>query len=138
MALVSIDRNPSPASVRSFALLGAAFCAAFAVRSLIRTGVSSPTVVWTAIAVAFLVVGFLLPKLMRIIYVGSLYATFPIGWAMSHVILAVVFYGLFTPIALVFRLNGRDSLRRKFDPSADSYWTPKTTPDDPRRYLEQF
>ena len=32
---------------------------------------------------------------------------FPIGWAVSHIMLAALFYGLFTPVALVFRTIGR-------------------------------
>ena len=37
---------------------------------------------------------------------------FPIGWTVSQVILLLMFYGLFTPIGLVFRLIGRDPLHR--------------------------
>ena len=37
---------------------------------------------------------------------------FPIGWTVSQVILLLMFYGLFTPIGLVFRLIGRDPLQR--------------------------
>ena len=36
---------------------------------------------------------------------------FPIGWTVSQVMLALMFFGLFTPIGLVFRLIGRDPLQ---------------------------
>ena len=36
---------------------------------------------------------------------------FPIGWTVSLVLLGLVYYGLFTPIGLVFRLVGRDALQ---------------------------
>ena len=49
-----------------------------------------------------------------------------------------MFYGLFTPIGLVFRLIGRDPLQRARRPGSESYWTPKPAPADLRRYFKQF
>ena len=49
---------------------------------------------------------------MRLIYVGWMVLAFPIGWTVSQVMLALMFFGLFTPIGLVFRLIGRDPLQR--------------------------
>ena len=46
------------------------------------------------------------------IYVGWMILAFPIGWTISQVILVVMFFGLFTPIGLIFRLLGRDPLHR--------------------------
>jgi hypothetical protein len=63
---------------------------------------------------------------------------FPIGWTISQVVLALLFYGLFAPIGLVFRLIGRDPLHRARQPGKESYWTAKATPSDLRRYLKQF
>jgi hypothetical protein len=45
---------------------------------------------------------------------------------------------MLTPVALFFRLTGRDPLRRQLDPSAPSYWTAKEQPQDMRRYLRQY
>jgi hypothetical protein len=33
---------------------------------------------------------------------------------------------LFTPIAMVFRLVGRDTMKRKFEPESESYWIERT------------
>ena len=54
-----------------------------------------------------------------------------------RVILAALYYVVFTPIALVFRLMRRDALRRRRSTAA-SYWTPKPQPDDPTQYFKQF
>jgi len=40
----------------------------------------------------------------------------------NPLIMGVLFFGVFTPIALVFRLRGADPLNRAFDKSAGSYW----------------
>jgi hypothetical protein len=44
-----------------------------------------------------------------------------LGWVNSRILLGLVFYGLVTPMGLVMRLRGRDPMRRRFEPRADSY-----------------
>jgi hypothetical protein len=78
------------------------------------------------------------PDWMRRIYVGWMILAFPIGWTVSQVMLAVMFFGLFTPIGFLFRLLGRDPLHRTRRPELESYWAPKPTPTDLRRYFKQF
>jgi len=78
------------------------------------------------------------PEWMRWIYVGWMVLAFPIGWMVSQVMLAVMFYGLFVPIGLIFRLLGRDPLHRARRAELKSYWAPKPAPADLRRYFKQF
>jgi hypothetical protein len=44
------------------------------------------------------------------------------GVLLTWVLMAVIFYGLFTPFGLIFRRGRRDSLRRFSDPALSSYW----------------
>jgi Saxitoxin biosynthesis operon protein SxtJ len=46
---------------------------------------------------------------------------FPIGWTISHAILGVVFYLIFSPAALLFRIIGRDALALTPRPNVASY-----------------
>ena len=62
----------------------------------------------------------------------------PIGFVVSHIVMAVMFYVILTPVGLVFRLIGRDPLQRRFDRQAASYWVPRERVTDPRRYYRQF
>ena len=78
------------------------------------------------------------PEWVRFIYVGWMVLAFPIGWTVSQVMLAMMFFGLFTPIGLVFRLIGRDPLHRARPSGRESYWDPKPAPADLRRYFKQF
>ena len=82
--------------------------------------------------------GLLRPEWIRWIYVGWMVLAFPIGWTISQVILLALFFGLFTPIGLTFRLLGRDSLHRARRRGLESYWEPKPTTLDLRRYFKQF
>ena len=40
----------------------------------------------------------------------------------SPLVLALLFYGTVTPIALLMRMLGKDPLRQRRDPNAASYW----------------
>jgi len=49
----------------------------------------------------------------------------------SPIALGILFYAVLTPIGAVMRLTGKDPLRLKFDPGADSYWIPRKPPGPP-------
>ena len=82
--------------------------------------------------------GLIRPEWMRMIYVGWMVLAFPIGWTISQVILLAMFFGVFTPIGLAFRLFGRDPLHRTRRSGLDSYWEPKPVSTDLGRYFKQF
>ncbi len=44
-----------------------------------------------------------------------------LGWFNTRVILALGFYGMFTPIGMVMGLLGKDPMTRKFDPNETTY-----------------
>jgi hypothetical protein len=90
------------------------------------------------IAVAGRLVGLVRPQAMRPVFVGMTLATWPIGWVVSNLLLAIVYYGVVTPIGWVRgRFGGRDFSGRP-DASADSYWVARPHNDDLRRYFWQF
>ena len=49
----------------------------------------------------------------------------------SPVVLALLFYVTVTPVGLLMRAAGKDPLRLKLDPGADSYWIPRKPPGPP-------
>jgi hypothetical protein len=93
-----------------------------------------PIVLWS-LALAIGVPGLLAPGLVRPIYVGLMAATYPIGWAVSHVLLALVYFGLFAGLGLIFRLIGRDRLQMRFDRQAATYWKDRRARRDARQYF---
>ena len=101
-------------------------------------GAHTVAVVLWGLAVVVPVFGWLVPAFMRLVYLGMSYAAWPIGFVVSHVILGLVYYLVFTPIGLIMRLVGYDPMARGFDRDGDSYWIerqPETT--DPARYFRQ-
>ncbi len=83
------------------------------------------------------VLGLVWPKALRWIFVGWMVVVFPIGWLVSRIVLGIMFYGVFTPIAMIFRLRNRDVLQRK-PHQVTTYWTEKAAPTDVRSYYRQF
>jgi hypothetical protein len=55
----------------------------------------------------------------------------------SPVILALLFYTTVLPIGLLMRAFGKDPLRLKRDPSADSYWIVRNPPGPPPESMSQ-
>lgn len=133
-----IQFDPPRKMLREFGLLCLAFFGAVALYQGLYRGHATAGMILGAIAIAGGLLGLAAPGLLRPVYVAWMVAAFPIGWTISLVVMGLMFYGLFTPIGLFFRLIGRDAMHRRLEPAAETYWEPKETPADPRRYFKQF
>ena len=47
---------------------------------------------------------------------------------MGEVVLGIIYFGVFLPVSMIFRLVGHDALERRIDRKAKSYWQPKARP----------
>jgi hypothetical protein len=57
----------------------------------------------------------------------------------NPVVMGLIFFVIFTPVAVFLRLRGKDLLRLKFDRSASSYWISRDPPGPaPESMKEQF
>lgn len=139
MQWTDIQRNPPDRVLRQFAAIW--FPAIFALvgYSFARQSGrwTATLVVWSVVAIVA-VAGTIKPRLMRPIFVGWMVAVFPIGWAVSRLLLVFIYYVVVTPIGLVMRLVGRDPMQRRFDRSATSYWTHRPPTEDAERYFKRF
>ncbi|MCH8924194.1 MAG: hypothetical protein IIA67_13725 [Planctomycetes bacterium] len=138
MALIEINYNPSRRELRQFA--GIWFPAAAVVVSYWVWQLSDATTaifVLTA-ALAAGAGGVARPAWFRYVYIGWMVAAFPIGWTVSHLVLAATYYLLFTPLGLAMRLFGRDPMRRNIDRATSTYWMVRKERSDADRYFRQF
>ena len=62
----------------------------------------------------------------------------PIGFVLSHVIMAIIFYLVITPIGLVFRLMGRDVLGRRMDRQRRTFWHERGPQRSPASYFKLY
>ena len=114
MAIVEIKWHPSRRELRQFGLIG-----------LVAFGALGAWVFWrhsfacfqfapgASLALAALLwslaglcaaLALLAPRGLRPLFIGLSLVTFPIGYVVSHVLLAVLFYGVVTPVGLVLSL----------------------------------
>ena len=60
-----------------------------------------------------------------------------LGMIVSPIVLGIIFFGLFTPSAMLMRLSGRDELRLKFTQKA-SHWISRGEPIKSESFKNQF
>jgi len=139
MSLVEIKWHPSRKELRNFAIIALIASALIALLLYVVKGLATQ---W---ALLIFVVGFgiflvsmISVKITRIIYLGLILMTVPIGLVVSFVLMAAFYFLLLTPLGLLFRLIGRDPLRRKFNPGTKSYWLTHQSNNSPERYFRQF
>ena len=139
MSLVSVNWHPSKKELHGFRLVALGVLCVLAVILYTVRHVSLPWCLGVAGAgVLIWGSGLVSMSLTRWIYVGLMAVTLPIGLAVSFVVMTVFFFGLLTPVGLVFRLIGRDVLNRRYDAKASTYWLPHTQVRDSERYFQQF
>jgi hypothetical protein len=126
---------------RLLQLLGVLLPGLFAVSSASAGWVGPSRVagsLWAIGAVGAVLI-WIVPSAGRQLYVGWMLAAVPIGWTISHVVLAVVYYVVLTPIGLLMRLVGRDPMQRRLDRSGSgSYWIERPPRRDSSSYFRQF
>jgi hypothetical protein len=139
MSLIEINWSPKQKELRNFAVIALVASLLIAFLLYMLKGVR---IQWVAIIAAagfaIFLSSFVSLRLTRIIYLGLILVTFPIGWAISMILLTAFYFLLLTPLGFIFRLLGRDPLCRRFDPDAKSYWLARQEPDVLDRYFHQY
>lgn len=97
-------------------------------------GFDYPLWPWIFLA-AFAAVGLVLPIALQPVYLLWMRFGLVMNWINTRLILGLLFYGLFLPIGLFFKLIGRDTMHRKFDKKVASYRT--TADPDSSDNMEQ-
>jgi hypothetical protein len=112
--------TPQLPSNRSF---GWTFTVVFILAGLFGLWRSSPTLAWMFVLAAL----FALITVTRAQWLAPLNRAWMrfgalLNSIVSPVVLGLIYFGVFTPAALIMRVIGRDAMCRRFDPAARSYW----------------
>ena len=93
--------------------------------------------VFTVIALIFLLITLI--KSDSLLPLNKLWMRFGLllGMIVSPIVLGIIFFGLFTPIAMLMRLSGRDELRLKFTQKA-CHWISRGEPIKSESFKQQF
>jgi hypothetical protein len=134
--MLDIKWNPSRRELRQFAAIWLPAFAAFAGAVIYRSGgVTTALVIW-ALAAAIAIIGVASPRRIKPLFVGWMAAAYPIGWTVSHVVLGLIYFALFTFVGLMMRLFRYDPMHRSF--SGATYWRGRSDRTDAAAYFRQF
>ena len=137
MTLIRIDRNPTRRQLALFAALWLAFFAAAGLGAFCGGRGLLAAALWFSAGLVPLS-AWAAPRLLRLVYIGTACLAFPIGFAVSYILLAVVFYLVLTPVGLLMRVLGYDPMNRRRDAHATTYWTPRPAERGEKDYFRQF
>jgi hypothetical protein len=134
MSLVEIQWNPSPRQLRQFTGIGV---------------VAAPLIAWLwgadakwvavllSVASLVAVVAWIRPNWVKPLFVAASLITAPSGLIVGEVTMWLIFAIVFCPLGLLFRIIGRDVLRRTIEVERDSYWEPKEQAKTVASYYRQ-
>lgn len=141
MPLIEIKKNLTREDMLVFVAVFPIFLGLLGITLYYREHVQAALVLWQlAPLIGFVgMLGvYVSPKAVRWVYLGWIYAVFPIGWVISHLAMAVIYFLVITPTGLFMRLLGHDPMQRKLDRSAGSYWHRREPAGKPEGYFRQF
>ena len=135
MKLIEINWRPTERHLRQFGLI-----CMFALPFLgwLWSAGQQTIILLGGVGIVLALFGVTLPKLLTPIFISLMLVTLPIGFVISEVMLASIYFGMFLPIGIYFRIVKRDALKRTLDPGQKSYWEKKSQPDEVARYYRQW
>ncbi len=133
-----VTAPPTGRKLREFAGSAVIVLAILAAWRLLAPGGLLLAASYGTAAVIVGLIGVARPRWLSPVFTLWMIVAFPIAWLGSHLLLAVVYFGLITPLGLLFRLVGRDTLDRNWRGQQNSYWRDKPGVDNPERYLKQY
>ncbi len=136
--MIDLNLNPSKRDLRIFSLAMLAFLTFVGWVVWHKSGSAAAGAAVVSAGVAFAILGLAAPPAVRPVFVALMVINYPIGWVVTHVVMALIFYLVVTPLGVIMKLCGRDPLERRFDPSAKTYWKPRRSETDSSRYFRQF
>ena len=115
------------------------FTCVFAIAAAYFFNSSNITLAYSLIVASLLFLVITLVKNDILLPLNKLWMRFGIllGMIVSPIVLGVIFFGLFMPIAIFMRLFGRDELRIKLSNKV-SHWTSRSEPIKSESFRNQF
>lgn len=135
MSLIEVQWNPTQRQLRQF---GVICLFALPLIAWLWGGSSQLIGILAGIGLVMAVLGYLLPAVVKPLFIGLTLVTLPIGLVLGEIATLLIFFGMFLPLGLLFRLVGRDALQVKINKSAKTYWHVKKQPKDTASYFHQY
>ena len=134
MSLIDINWNPSSRQLRQF---GVACVLALPLIGWLW-GLAGQTIgILVVIGCLLCVIGFAFPSLLKPVFVGLTVLVAPIGIVVGELTMLIIYYGVFLPMSIVFKILNRDALQLKIQLDRKSYWQSKKKPSSVASYFRQ-
>ncbi len=136
--MIDLNLNPTRKELRTFGLFAVAFFALVGWIVFRRSGSMPIGASISGVGVLLALLGLTIPQALRPVWIVLMVVNYPIGWVVTHIIMAIIFYLVVTPIGVIMRWSGRDPMERAFDRAAKTYWKPCRTDSGAARYFRQY
>lgn len=121
---------------------GVVMAVAIAILGLIRWafhGFAGFPTYFFGVAAVFLALGLVWPPALKPVFIAWIKFAEVLNFLVTRLFLAVVFYGMITPVRICIRLFGEDPLKRAWRKPDASYWeAPDRQPEKLEDYKNQF
>lgn len=131
------ETGPKRSELRRFGSALALMLMILAALQLWRGG-HLAVVIAASLGLLFLILALFLPAAVFPVYWSAVRAGRILGWINTKLILAIIYYGMFTPVALVMKLIKRDPLKRGFKFEAETYWIEKAEETNATKQYEKM
>lgn len=137
MSLLRLNTDPSRRQLLQF---GVAWVVFSLLAALITAWKPGPVAPWLLCLLAVIppLIGWMVPGFLRVLFIALSVVTFPIGFVVSHLILAVLYYGVLSPTGLILRWVKPGFFPKRPDPSLPTYWHSRTGTRMPTDYFKPY
>lgn len=134
MKLIEFNWRPTDRQLRQFGVI-----CLIALPALAWLWGGGTTVVMTFALAGLLlaVAGMAVPTALKPVFLALTIVATPIGMVIGELAMLTIYFGVFVPFGLVFRLAKRDSLQLRLDRDKESYWEAKKQPANIASYYRQ-
>lgn len=134
MPLLDINLNPTSRQLSQFGVIA---LVALPLIGWIWSAGTITILVLAAIGLTLAVLGFVAPRSISPVFVVIMLVAAPIGIVVGEISIAIIYYLLFVPLGLFFRVRRKDPLLREIDKNQNTYWQPIEEVTDVSSYFRQ-
>jgi hypothetical protein len=117
---MSQEQSSSPKELRSFGLLVGAVFGVIGIWPLLLRG--EELRLWAiGVGGTLMLLGGVLPGVLAPVHKIWMQVGHLLGWINTRILLSLVFYGLVTPMGILFRIMGKDVMLRAFAQDSPTY-----------------
>lgn len=135
--LIEIEWHPDRRRMRNFAWTMLVAFPLFGGLLAWRFHAIAPMVLCAALGAVFWAAALFVPPVGLWIYKAWMGIGYALGLIVAPIVIALIYYAVVTPIALVLRTAGKDPMQRRCR-GATSYWLPVQHRTEPASYRRQF